>query len=210
MGDMQSTIASYCPLEANQQGLLEHNAKVYCCSRNAEKTMPALDRLKSVTGKDNIHFIRLDLADLPSCAQAAKELRAKEPKIDLLFLNAYAFLSIVLTIVESWFLQWEVKLLKDTICNGYKVSTAVELTLGNKCRRTFCIHQVYSTICTGLCQNQRTKRYSHCIHIKQWPQFFTKRPHRFQRSQPPQCLKLDQIRAVKSCTFPPLVNLIAG
>jgi NAD(P)-dependent dehydrogenase (short-subunit alcohol dehydrogenase family) len=75
------------------QGLLEHNAKVYCCSRNAEKTMAALDRLKSVTGKDTIYFIKLDLGDLPSCAQAAKELKAKEPKIDLLFLNAYTSLS---------------------------------------------------------------------------------------------------------------------
>ena len=53
--------------------------------------MPALEKLKNVTGKDNIH-IKLDLGDLPSCAQAAKELRAKEPKIDILFLNAYNLL----------------------------------------------------------------------------------------------------------------------
>jgi len=55
--------------------------------------MPALEKLKNVTGKDNIHYIKLDLGDLPSCAQAAKELRAKEPKIDILFLNAYNLLS---------------------------------------------------------------------------------------------------------------------
>jgi NAD(P)-dependent dehydrogenase (short-subunit alcohol dehydrogenase family) len=48
-----------------------------------------MDKLKQVTGKTDIHFLKLDLADLPSCAAAAKELTAKEPKIDILFLNAY-------------------------------------------------------------------------------------------------------------------------
>lgn len=47
-----------------------------------------MDKLKEVTGKTNVHFLKLDLADLPSCAAAAKELLAKEPNIDILFLNA--------------------------------------------------------------------------------------------------------------------------
>ena len=71
------------------QALLEHNAKVYLCARNEQKTFPAIEKLKQVTGKDNVHFIKLDLGDLPSCAAAAKEFIAKEPKLDILFLNAY-------------------------------------------------------------------------------------------------------------------------
>ena len=58
------------------------------CARNEKKAFAAIDKLKEVTGKTNVHFLKLDLGDLPSCAAAAKELLAKEPKIDILFLNA--------------------------------------------------------------------------------------------------------------------------
>ena len=69
---------------------MQHNAKVYLCARNKGKAQDAIDKLKQVTGKDDIHFIKLDLGDLPSCAAAAKELAAKEPRLDILFCNAYA------------------------------------------------------------------------------------------------------------------------
>jgi retinol dehydrogenase 12 len=58
------------------------------CARNENKAFAAMDKLKEITGKTNVHFVKLDLGDLPSCAAAAKELLAKEPKIDILFLNA--------------------------------------------------------------------------------------------------------------------------
>jgi retinol dehydrogenase 12 len=58
------------------------------CARNEKKAFAAINKLKEVTGKDNVHFLKLDLADIPSCAAAAQELLAKEPKIDILFLNA--------------------------------------------------------------------------------------------------------------------------
>jgi len=58
------------------------------CARNEKKAFAAMDKLKGVTGKTNVHFIKLDLGDLPSCAAAAKELLVKEPTIDILFLNA--------------------------------------------------------------------------------------------------------------------------
>jgi retinol dehydrogenase 12 len=62
---------------------------VYLAARNEAKTLPAIEKLKQDTGKDNIHYLKLDLGDLPSCAAAAKELASKEPKLDILFLNAY-------------------------------------------------------------------------------------------------------------------------
>jgi retinol dehydrogenase 12 len=58
------------------------------CARNEKKAFTAMDKLKEVTGESNVHFLKLDLGNLPSCAAAAKELLAKEPKIDILFLNA--------------------------------------------------------------------------------------------------------------------------
>jgi retinol dehydrogenase 12 len=61
---------------------------VYVCSRNEKKTLPAIEKLKNVTGKDSVYFIKLDLGDIPSCAAAARDFISKEPKLDLLFLNA--------------------------------------------------------------------------------------------------------------------------
>lgn len=80
---------TYAKIWSNYQALLEHNAKVYLCARNEGKASAAIDKLKQVTGKADVHFLKLDLADLPSCAAAANELTAKEPRIDILFLNAY-------------------------------------------------------------------------------------------------------------------------
>lgn len=74
----------------NRQALLEHNAKVYLCARDEKKAFAAIEKLKQVTGKSDVHFLKLDLADIPSAAAAAKELLAKEPRIDILFLNAYS------------------------------------------------------------------------------------------------------------------------
>ena len=59
------------------------------CARSADKADLAIQSLKEITGKDDIYFVKLDLADLPSCAQAARDITAKEQRLDVLFLNAY-------------------------------------------------------------------------------------------------------------------------
>ena len=61
--------------------------------------MPAIEKLKQETGKDNIYFLKLDLGDLTSCAAAAREFQSKEPKLDILFLNAYVLSQMGLTVV---------------------------------------------------------------------------------------------------------------
>jgi len=61
---------------------------VYLCARSENKALAAIEKLQKATGKTAVHFLKLDLGDLPSCAAAAKELLAREPKIDILFLNA--------------------------------------------------------------------------------------------------------------------------
>ena len=57
-------------------------------ARSEEKGKVAIEKLREATGKDNVHFLKLDLGNLPSCAAAARELADKEPKLDILFLNA--------------------------------------------------------------------------------------------------------------------------
>lgn len=93
------------------QALLQHNAKVYIASRDEERTLRAIEDLKSETGKEAI-FLKLDLGDLYAVKAAAVEflryarlyhadmhlpgthlqnLFSKETKLDVLFNNAYAF-----------------------------------------------------------------------------------------------------------------------
>jgi retinol dehydrogenase 12 len=50
-------------------------------------------RLKKETGKGDVYFLKLDLADIPSAAAAARELASKETRLDLLFNNACVCLS---------------------------------------------------------------------------------------------------------------------
>jgi retinol dehydrogenase-12 len=90
MGNLQGTAPHFTrPLCQPLQALLEHNAKVYLAARSEDKAKIAIDKLKEETGQDRVHFLKLDLGNLPSCADAAHELAVKESKLDILFLNAY-------------------------------------------------------------------------------------------------------------------------
>lgn len=65
--------------------LLEHNARVYLAARSPAKANEAIQHLKDITKKDDIHFLQLDLADLPSIKKAVDEFKSKEQKLDMLF-----------------------------------------------------------------------------------------------------------------------------
>jgi NAD(P)-dependent dehydrogenase (short-subunit alcohol dehydrogenase family) len=76
--------------------------------------------LKKLTGKDSIEWLKLDLADVPSCAAAARDLASRENKLDILFCNAYILIIVsALIAAESWCRQWTQKQRKDTSYNGY-------------------------------------------------------------------------------------------
>lgn len=55
------------------KALLNKNAKVYLMARSESKALPATEDIKQETRKSDVHFIRLDLGDLPSVKQAAAE-----------------------------------------------------------------------------------------------------------------------------------------
>lgn len=55
--------------------VLAHNAKVYIACRSAERAHAAIADLKKVTGKNDIHFLSLDLASFASIRSAAEEFK---------------------------------------------------------------------------------------------------------------------------------------
>lgn len=66
-----------------------HDAKVYLAARSAVKAEAAIARLKKETGKEDIHFLQLDLGDLKSVRSAAETFLSAEPRLDVLFNNAW-------------------------------------------------------------------------------------------------------------------------
>ena len=70
---------------------MKKDAKVWIAGRSEEKALKAMEELKRETGNEKVFFLKLDLADIPSCAAAARQLISKEEKLDILFNNAYFY-----------------------------------------------------------------------------------------------------------------------
>jgi NAD(P)-dependent dehydrogenase (short-subunit alcohol dehydrogenase family) len=68
--------------------LLSKGAKVYAACRSEEKAKAAIEDLKKSTGKEDVHFLQLDLNDIDSCIEAGKKLAAQEQRLDVALLNA--------------------------------------------------------------------------------------------------------------------------
>lgn len=70
------------------------NAKVYMFSRNEQKSLSAIDRLKEEVAEEygkkeiNIHFIRCDLGDLTTLKSTVEEFSSKENRLDIIIHNA--------------------------------------------------------------------------------------------------------------------------
>ena len=62
---------------------------MYIAGRSKAKAESAITKLKEQTGKTDVHFLQLDLADIDSAIASAKELASNEQKLDLLFNNGY-------------------------------------------------------------------------------------------------------------------------
>ncbi|NNL74276.1 MAG: SDR family oxidoreductase, partial [Silicimonas sp.] len=69
--------------------LLSKGAKVVMLNRSVEKSTDAVKNLKDELGADaDVSFIRMDLSDLASVREAAREVLATVPRIDALICNA--------------------------------------------------------------------------------------------------------------------------
>ncbi|KAM0469103.1 hypothetical protein ACHAP7_010215 [Fusarium lateritium] len=72
------------------QVLYSKNATVWAAARSEEKARAAIEGIKQQhpNSKGSINFMKLDLADLTTIGDSAKEFLAAEKKLDLLFNNA--------------------------------------------------------------------------------------------------------------------------
>ncbi|KAF7352158.1 NAD(P)-binding protein [Mycena venus] len=69
--------------------LLLKGAKVYIAAHSPEKATEAIKRLRTETSatEDQVHFVKLDLADLRSVRAGAADFLAREERLDILFNN---------------------------------------------------------------------------------------------------------------------------
>ncbi|KAJ7728807.1 NAD-P-binding protein [Mycena maculata] len=67
--------------------LVARNAKVYLAARSEKRARAAMDDISRSTGKSNIHFLKIDLADLASVRKAAEEYISKEQELHVLINN---------------------------------------------------------------------------------------------------------------------------
>lgn len=63
--------------------VLEHNAKVYIACRSEERARAAIADLKEVTGKNDMHFLSLDLASFACIKNSAEEFKRSVIQIPL-------------------------------------------------------------------------------------------------------------------------------
>jgi len=68
--------------------LLSKGAKVYLAARSRERSEEAINEIKKSTGKDDIHFLALDLSDLDSVRDAARTFLGQERQLHILYNNA--------------------------------------------------------------------------------------------------------------------------
>ncbi len=66
-----------------------HNARtVYMASRTESRALATIEELKkeneAIKQADNVKFLKLDLADLNSCKEAARIILEKEDRLDIL------------------------------------------------------------------------------------------------------------------------------
>jgi NAD(P)-dependent dehydrogenase (short-subunit alcohol dehydrogenase family) len=69
------------------KALLQHNGTVYLAARSASKGKEAIEQLKELTGKE-ARFLQLDLSDLKSVKDAAREFTSKQSELHVLINNA--------------------------------------------------------------------------------------------------------------------------
>ena len=122
----------------------------------------------------------MDLADIPSAAAAARELVAKETRLDLLFNNAYYLL---LLVVDSRGVN-DYKNLKTA--QGYEMHWVwrrfMQADLGGSCRWTLCFYKGIITAYTEYCQ-RASHFYSRGLDIEYRTQCRSKGDYQFRRCQ---------------------------
>ena len=74
--------------KATALDLARRGGKIYMACRSEERGLAALNEVKELSGNDNIHFMKLDLASLDSIREFSKKFHEAESKLDILINNA--------------------------------------------------------------------------------------------------------------------------
>lgn len=92
--------------------LLLKNAKVWLAARSESKAQLTIDELKQTTGKDDIHFLQLDLGSVISVKKSAETFISQNKVLDILINNAGVLLPPPGSKTSDGFeLQWGTNLL---------------------------------------------------------------------------------------------------
>jgi len=86
--------------------LLAKGARVYMGARSRERAEEALLQIKQETGKDDIHWLPMDLADLASVKRAAAQFLGQEKELHVLYNNAGIMATPFGRTVDGYELQW--------------------------------------------------------------------------------------------------------
>lgn len=73
---------------ATAEALAARGGRVVLCGRSRERTQPVIDGIKKMRSDARVDFVSLDLQSLDSVRDAAREVRALCPRIDVLIDNA--------------------------------------------------------------------------------------------------------------------------
>lgn len=68
--------------------LARRGAKVYMVCRSMERSRPALDEVKRVSGSSNVFLMKMDLGSKRSIKEFAEDFLAREPELHILINNA--------------------------------------------------------------------------------------------------------------------------
>lgn len=79
--------------KATAIALAKKGAEILITSRSEAKAKAALVEIKSASKSDKVDFVLINLIDQESVRKAAKEIKAKCPKIDVLINNAGCYMS---------------------------------------------------------------------------------------------------------------------
>jgi len=88
------------------QVLLAKGAKVYMGARNQEKAEEAINDLKKATGKEDIHWLQMDLADIASVREAAERFKRQEKELHMLINNAGIMATPFALTRDGYEMQW--------------------------------------------------------------------------------------------------------
>ncbi|KAL4941804.1 hypothetical protein BDV06DRAFT_235828 [Aspergillus oleicola] len=103
--------------------LVKKGARVYIGARSRGKAESAINGIKSEHADADLHFLQMDLTDLQSVVNAAKQLREKEPKLHGLINNAGIMATPFVLTADGFEAQWQTNYLSHWLLTWHLLDT---------------------------------------------------------------------------------------